>query len=142
MKKALILTVLTVLACLANAKDLYARPKFLSGDSVVIQGKVYRLWGIKAAPGNWGKIGRLALIQMNSGKEVKFLADGKHPGVLRYGMYDRNGKRQINAALKLIRMGLALYEPSDLPKDEKIHKYYREAQETAKSLKVGMWAFF
>ena len=140
MKKALIITVLTALACLANAKDLYARPKVLSGDSVVIQGKVYRLWGIKAAPGNWGKIGRLVLMQMNMDKEVKFLADAKHPGVLRYGVYDRSGKRQINAALKLVRMGLALYEPSDLPNDEKNHKYYREAQETAKSLKVGFWS--
>ena len=140
MKKVLILTVLTALACLASAKDLYARPKVLSGDSIVVQGKVYRLWGIKAAPGNWGKIGRLVLTQMNSGKEVKFLADAKHPGVLRYGIYDRNGKRQINAALKLVRMGLALYEPSDLPKDEKIHKHFREAQETARSLKVGFWS--
>lgn len=139
MKKLMLLAVLVMLTGVCFGKDVYGRPKVVTGDTVIIQGKVYRLWGIRAVPGKWGKVARLALLSMSEGREVKFLEE-KHPGVLRYGMYDRQGKRQINAALKLVRMGLAFYEPSYLPKDEKIHKYYREAQETARSLKVGIWS--
>ena len=139
MKKLLLLALLA-LAGTCFAKDVYVRPTVVSGDTIIVGGKLFRLWGIRTVGGYWGEVGRMALLAMSAGREVKFLEDGRHPGVLRYGMYDRSGKRQINAALKLIRMGLALYEPSDLPKDEKIHKYYREAQETAKSLKVGIWS--
>ena len=140
MKKFLILAVLTLLCSFANAKDLYARPLDATADSVIIRGRMYRLWGIKAVPGNWGKIARLVLLQMCLGKEIKFLEDVKHPGTLRFGAFDRQGKPQINAALQLLRMGLAFCEPSDLPKDETLNSRFRAAQREAQSLKLGIWS--
>lgn len=140
MKKLMLLAVLVMLTGVCFGKDVYSIPKVATGDTIIVGGKLFRLWGIRSVGGYWGEVARMALLAMSAGREVKFLEDGKHPGVLRYGMYDRSGKRQINAALKLVRMGLAFYEPADLPKDEKVHKYYREAQETAKRLKVGIWS--
>ena len=76
----------------------------------------------------------------SKGVEIKLLIDKKNPGVARFGIYDRDGDRQINAALKLLQMGLATFRAGDLLLDEKNAKVFRDAEAAAKKAKIGVWA--
>ena len=138
--KKIIVFMFVSMAITLGAKDLFVRPAVVSGDTIVGKGKTYRLWGIRTPRGDWNKVAAAALAQLTKGVEFKLLVNPKYPGVAKFGIYDRDGARQINASLVLLRMGLATFRPNDLPADKKEEKLFREAEAAAKSAKIGIWA--
>lgn len=139
MKKLLLLALLA-LAGTCFAKDVYVRPTVVSGDTIRACGKTYRLWGINAPRGGWNNVAIAALEQMTKGLEFKLLVNKNYPGVAKFGVFDRDGGKQINPALKLLKMGLATYRPGDRPADDKNAAIYREAEAAAKKAKIGIWS--
>ena len=139
MKKLLLLALLA-LAGTCFAKDVYVRPTVVSGDTIRARGKTYRLWGISAPKGGWNTVAMAALSQMTKGLEFKLLVNKNYPGVAKFGVFDRDGGKQINPALKLLKMGLATFRPGDRPADDKNAAIYREAEAAAKKAKIGIWS--
>ena len=141
MKRFLIVSGLVVLSLFCCAEDLYLTPDSVLGStSFNAQGQTFRIWGIMPGDQAWERIARDALKQMLCGKMYKFIVGKEVLKVARFGRFGIKGKPQANIALKMLKMGLVKHNPSDLPKDEKIHAPYREAEAEAKKAGLGIWS--
>ena len=141
MKKTLLIAALLLLCASSWGKDVYVKPKVVSGDTLKDGGRFYRLWGIQIPEGSWNKAAMAVLEEMTKGMEFKLLVDKKYPGVARFGLYNRSGNRQKNLSVLLLRMGLASFNPHDHPFYEGDAKRFRDAEKFAKEAKIGIWAY-
>ena len=141
MKKLLIMFG-ALLAMVAGGADLYLTPEFSAGpDTFVAQGKKYRIWGIRPRGDEERKsIATRSLDRMLGRREYKFIVRKESPDVVRFAVFGRNGKDQENVAVRMLKRGLVQHNPNDLPKDEKLHKPYCEAEKQAKKARIGVWA--
>ena len=142
--KKIIFLVLLCGTCMA--KDLYLTPtSILSADTFIAAGQAYKIDGIQPPAGEWGWITKTVMEKMIKGKEFKFLyfpernkdKDKKVRHVY-FGTFGKDGKPQPNAAVKLLKMGLAKFNRGTV--DDSRVKPYLAAEKSAQNDKLGIWS--